>query len=96
MQSPWVRTEIRNARQAELREQRQKLFPIALVSFETIRTWESFYADLGEDLAEEIREYFIPDFSNWKQHDAFEAAFARLLRDLRAAGSASRAAPARE
>ncbi len=24
---------------------------------------ESSYADLGEDLAEEIREYFIPDFS---------------------------------
>ena len=33
---------------------------------------------------ETLREYFIPDFSRWKEHDAFEAAFARLLKDLRA------------
>jgi hypothetical protein len=32
-------------------------------------------------------EFFIPDFSNWKDHDAFESAFARLLRDLKAEGS---------
>ncbi len=31
------------------------------------------------------REHHIPDFSHWKDHDAFESAFARLLRDLRAA-----------
>jgi hypothetical protein len=35
-------------------------------------------------MAREIREYFIPDFSYWKDHDAFEAAFARLLKDLKA------------
>jgi hypothetical protein len=35
-------------------------------------------------LAVELREYFIPDFSNWKSHDAFESAFVRLLKDLRA------------
>ena len=28
-------------------------------------------------------EYFIPDLSNWKNHDAFEDEFARLLKDLR-------------
>jgi hypothetical protein len=32
-----------------------------------------------------VREYFIPDFSNWKDHDSFEARFKRLLNDLRAA-----------
>jgi hypothetical protein len=37
----------------------------------------------GTDLAVEVREYFIPDFSHWKDHDAFEAAFARLLQDFR-------------
>jgi hypothetical protein len=36
-----------------------------------------------EDLAEEIREYFIPDFSQWKDYDPFMAAFQRLLPDLR-------------
>ena len=51
---------------------------------ETLRDWECFDADSGKDLAVELREYFIPDFSNWKDHDPFEAAFARLLKDLRA------------
>jgi hypothetical protein len=30
----------------------------------------------------------FPDFANWKDHDAFEAAFARLIRDLKATTSA--------
>jgi len=34
-------------------------------------------------LAEEIRKYHIPDFSNWKNYDAFKAAFAKLETDLR-------------
>jgi hypothetical protein len=38
-------------------------------------------------LAVEVREYFIPDFSNWKDHDAFESAFARLKKDLEAENS---------
>jgi hypothetical protein len=29
-----------------------------------------------------IREYFIPDFSNWEDHDAYKLAFDRLLKDL--------------
>ena len=84
MNSEWVKTEIRRARRAELREQRQKLFPIRLVSIDRIRDWSCFDADTGKDLAVELREYHIPDFSNWKNQDAFESAFADLLRDLRA------------
>jgi hypothetical protein len=83
MASEWVATEISKARQREGKEGRQVLFPIALTSFEAIRNWERFDADTGKDSAREVREYFIPDFSNWKDHDAFEAAFARLLKDLR-------------
>jgi hypothetical protein len=41
-------------------------------------------SNTGEDLAEEVRKYHIPDFSNWKNHDAFERAFARLEKVLRA------------
>jgi len=29
-------------------------------------------------LAVEVREYYRPDFSNWKNHDVFEAEFAKL------------------
>jgi hypothetical protein len=82
--SKWVRDEIRRARKAEIREARRKLFPIKLMEYDALSQWESFYADLGEDLAEEIREYFIPDFSNWKDSNAFEKAFAKLLDDLKA------------
>jgi hypothetical protein len=49
----------------------------------TIKAWECFDADSGKDLAVELREYFIPDFSNWKERGQFEIAFARLLKDLR-------------
>lgn len=83
MSSEWVATEIRRARRVEREQSRRKLFPIRLVDFERIRQWECFDADSGKDLAIELREYFIPDFSNWNDHDAFEAAFARLLKDLK-------------
>jgi hypothetical protein len=88
LQSEWVMTEIRKAREAEKRENRRKLFPIRLADFGQIRQWNCFDADSGKDLAVEVREYFIPDFSNWKDHDSFEKAFERLLRDLREAEDA--------
>jgi hypothetical protein len=84
IQSEWVITEIRKARRTELRDNKRKLFPIRLIDMETIRDWECFDADTGKDLAEEVREYFIPDFSGWKDHDSFERSFARLLKDLQA------------
>ena len=84
MSSEWVATEIAKARKRELREKRQMLFPVRLVDYDVIRNWEAFDADTGKDSAREIREYFIPDFSRWKDHDAFQIAFDRLLRDLKA------------
>jgi hypothetical protein len=59
------------------------LFPVRLVDFETLRDWERFDADTGKDSAREIREYFIPDFSNWKNHDSYQKGFEHLLRDLK-------------
>jgi hypothetical protein len=85
--SEWVITEIRNALKVEKRDGRRKLFPIRVCDFDAVRDWECFDADFGKDLAVEVREYFIPDFYNWKNHDDFEAAFAKLLRDLRASES---------
>ena len=84
MSSEWVKTEIANARQREIDENRRMLFPIRLVDMDKIKAWRCFDADTGKDSAREIREYFIPDFSNWKDHDSFEQAFERLLRDLQA------------
>ena len=63
-------------------EKRRKLFPIPLTDYATLKKWERLDSDTGEDLAEEVRKYHIRDFSNWKNHDAFERAFARLEKDL--------------
>jgi hypothetical protein len=82
MNSEWVATEIAKARRRELREDRRMLFPISLVPFDRIREWESFDADTGKDSAREVREYFIPDFSTWKDHDSYQKALHRVLRDL--------------
>jgi hypothetical protein len=54
------------------------------VPFARVREWRAFDADTGKDSAREIREYFIPDFSNWKDHDSYKAAFDKLLKGLKA------------
>jgi len=83
IQSKWVEREIRKARKVERAEKRRKLFPITLTDYTTLKKWECLDSDTGEDLAEEVRKYHIPDFSNWKNHDDFEKAFIRLEQDLR-------------
>ncbi len=84
MNSEWVKQEIVHARKKELSQSRQVLFPISIVPFSELRQWELFDANTGKDAAKEIHEYFIPDFSNWKSHDAYQHAFDRLLKGLKA------------
>ena len=55
-----------------------------MMPYDELRDWELFDADSGTDLAAEVRSYFIPDFSNWKDHDSYKKAFERLLKDLKA------------
>jgi TIR domain len=84
MNSNWVKTEIANARAREQQEGKQLLFPITLAPFENVKKWKQFDADTGIDSAREVREYFIPDFSNWNEHDSYQTAFQRLVKDLKA------------
>lgn len=87
MNSKWVKTEIRNARKREVVEKKRVLFPVRLASYDALRDWKLFDADQGEDLATEVREYYIPDFSEWKDHDLYKKEFEKLLRDLRTESS---------
>jgi hypothetical protein len=61
----------------------QALTPKNTRPLEALRDWEQIDST-GQDMAEEIREYFIPDFSNWKDHDSYQTAFQRLVKDLKA------------
>ncbi len=84
IKSEWVKTEIAKARKREIREGRRVLFPISLnIPYQQLQDWECFDADTGKDSAREIREYYIPDFTRWKDHDAFQEEFKKLLRDLK-------------
>ena len=94
MQSEWVKTEIAHARQQEVRNGRRVLFPISIVPFSKIREWTWFDADTGKDSAREIREYFVPDFTLWKNHDKYKDAFTSLLKSLEGADAAENVEPA--
>jgi uncharacterized protein YjbI with pentapeptide repeats len=86
MASAWVETEIKRARKHETKAGKRKLFPISLVKHQELKAWELFDADTGRDVAAEIREYFIPDFSNWRDEGSFRQAFQRLRNDLKKEG----------
>ena len=87
MSSEWVKTELAKARRREVKEGKRVLFPVRLAPFEALRDWECFDSDTGKDSAREVREYFIPDFSNWKDHDSYQAGLVRLVGDLKAVDS---------
>ena len=84
--SNWVQTEIKRARKQEQKQGERKLFPIRLCDMETLQAWECFHADTGQDIAAEIREYFIPDFSQWTKPGMFEPQLEKLCADLRREG----------
>jgi hypothetical protein len=82
--SEWVKTEIAKARKRESQEKKRVLFPVRLnISYEQLQGWECFDADRGKDSAREIREYYIPDFTKWKDHDRYLEEFKKLVRDLK-------------
>jgi len=75
IKSQWVETEVETAFEEERRQKKTILFPISLdkTVMEAEQAWS---ADIR-------RTRHIGDFSQWKEHDAYQQALARLLRDLR-------------
>lgn len=76
VQSAWVEREVVAAREKEDRQQREVLFPLRLddTVMETGKAWA----------ADVRRRWHIGDFTCWKDHDSYQRAFERLLRDLKA------------
>ena len=79
-----VSSRVRNTAKAAFAGRVAANSPIRLTDFRALAEWKRPDSRSGQDLAGEVRQYFIPDFSNWKNYDAFEQAFDRLLRDWKA------------
>lgn len=82
MKSQWVGTELYKARTREREKGVQMLFPVRLVSFEIVKAWAAFDADSGRDMARELREYFIPDFTEWHDESVYSREVNKLIESL--------------
>lgn len=80
IQSDWVETEVKTAFEEERRRKKSVLFPVRL---------DDAVMDTKEPWAAQLRRKHIGDFTRWKDHDAYQAAFDRLLRDLKASAQAT-------
>jgi hypothetical protein len=81
--SAWVEKEVETAFERERRQDNKPvLFPIRLDNA-VMRTDQAWAADIR-------RTRHIGDFVRWKDHDAYQQAFQRLLRDLKAEGGSSK------
>ena len=74
--STWIEREVAAALEKEQQQGQRVLFPIRLDE-SVMQTTEAWAADIR-------RRKHIGDFTRWKQHDDYQQAFERLLRDLKA------------
>ena len=74
--SEWVKKEVETAFEHERRQKRLVLFPVRIDdSFK--RTRKAWASDIR-------RMRNVGDFCGWKDHDTYQQAFERLMRDLKA------------
>jgi ribosomal protein S28E/S33 len=76
VESSWVEKEVETAFEKERQQKRHVLFPVRLDDV-VMQTSTSWAADIR-------RMRHITDFTDWKEHDAYQKAFNRLLRNLKA------------
>jgi hypothetical protein len=74
--SDWVEKEVETAMARERQQKRTILFPVRLDD-EVLKVTSGWAADIG-------RSRHIGDFRRWKKPEAYQEAFDRLLRDLKA------------
>ena len=74
--STWVKKEVETAFEKEAQQNKLVLFPVRLDE-PVMHTSQAWAADIR-------RMRHIGDFTRWKDHDAYQQVFERLLRDLQA------------
>jgi hypothetical protein len=77
VKSRWVQKEVETAFEKEEKENRIVLFPVR-IDEAVMHSTVGWAADIR-------RQRHIGDFRRWKNHHAYQKAFSRLLRDLKAA-----------
>ncbi|MGP8252051.1 MAG: toll/interleukin-1 receptor domain-containing protein [Terracidiphilus sp.] len=82
MNSQWVKQEIQKACNRGVNEDRRVLYPIGICPLDELAKWQEIDPGTGVDYTREIREYFIPNFSNWPDRFTYRQVFSELLRDL--------------
>jgi len=76
VQSRWVEREVNAAREREDSQNRTILFPVRI---------DEVVMDAPQPWAADVRRTrHIGDFRRWKDHDSYQKAFERLVRDLKA------------
>jgi hypothetical protein len=71
--SDWVEDEVTAGFEEERKRKEEVLFPIRL---------DDSVMETGEAWAAKLRARLIGDFRQWKDHDAYQQSFERVLRDL--------------
>jgi uncharacterized protein YjbI with pentapeptide repeats len=71
--SEWVEDEVTAGFEEERKRKEEVLFPIRL---------DDAVMETGEAWAAKLRARLIGDFRQWKNHDAYQQSFQRILRDL--------------
>jgi hypothetical protein len=78
IRSDWVEHEVRTARELEKEIERDVLCPVALDDSwkaSSLRTWP-------KRIMEQVKEYFVIDFSAWEDDNKFEMKFGKLIDGL--------------
>ena len=94
--SPWIRSEIGRGLERGLNENRRIIYPISICPVEELEKWHEIDPHTGRDFAREVRQCFVPNFSNWQDPYSNRQVFDALLRELRSAASRSLSLPAFE
>ncbi|MCX6024920.1 MAG: toll/interleukin-1 receptor domain-containing protein, partial [Chloroflexi bacterium] len=81
IRSEWVEKDVETALEKERKQNTTVLFPIR-IDDEVMDTDQAWAADIR-------RTRYIGDFTRWKDHDSYQKAFDRLLRDLKAESAAA-------
>lgn len=93
MASDWIGQELKATRDLEKQERRRLLFPVSLVHPGIVQSWTLMEPGTFVNLAKEIRQHPIPNFSDRHHEPSYQAALNQLLRDLK--GGISHAHPYR-